>query len=137
MKISRDTLGESLHVALRKACDSKPTSLLYNIVSALPSSIWGEFLDVVWQGLRIQKFTAKTAPAALKKAALDYDGFKFTLPERSNLSKITKTLPESETAGRTDDEIRSERDQWRRMLKLSLELLDDDDWAGFAAYLTR
>ena len=134
--IAKESLGEILHVALRKGCDSKATSLTYNVISAMPNSIWREFLDVVWLGLKVQKVNEKNAGQCLKKAALDYDDFKGTLAERSNLSKVAKTLPESETAGRTDDDIRSERAAWRKIFKLSLEMFDDDDWGGFACYLT-
>ena len=51
LAISRDDLGPYLHTALRKTCDSKPTSLLYNVIHLCPDDDWSGFLDRLWEGL--------------------------------------------------------------------------------------
>lgn len=46
-KIKRAGLGESLHTALRKCCDSEATSEAYETIDDLDDKIWNEYLDFV------------------------------------------------------------------------------------------
>lgn len=52
--IEREYLGEAIHTAMRKICDSNPSSLVYNIIHLCISNKengWSEYLDNVWDEL--------------------------------------------------------------------------------------
>lgn len=67
----RENLGEALHSALRKLCDSKPTSLAWNLIHVLPGEIWGSYLDHVHA--RLKDAPADRRALVLRKASLDWD----------------------------------------------------------------
>lgn len=71
--VDRHCLGECLHVALRKGCDSKPTSLAWNIINILDREAWGSYLDAVWAGLATCQ-AAREIPAMLKRVGCDLTG---------------------------------------------------------------
>lgn len=48
---TREDLGECLHTALRKYCDSTPTSIAWNAIYLLKPETWAEYLDIVWKRL--------------------------------------------------------------------------------------
>lgn len=45
--VSMESLGEALHVALRKGCDSAATSAAHICVSMMPDTLWAEYIAVV------------------------------------------------------------------------------------------
>ena len=51
IKIDRDDLGECIHTALRKCCDSPATSAAWNVIY-LTDEGWGHYLDVAFQNLK-------------------------------------------------------------------------------------
>ena len=65
-------IGELIHVALRKICDSRPTSFWYNVIHALPAPLWNMMCQRgVTQLAVVQKdgkATARKFGLALKKA---------------------------------------------------------------------
>jgi hypothetical protein len=100
-------LGEALHTALRKCCDSKPTSLLYNVVSLCNNpdndkNGWHGYLRHAFP-LLATATTHEQGIAALKQAAILLDR-KGPWSSESNA------------------------------LVLSMSLLDDTDWSGMLAY---
>lgn len=115
-------LGAALHTALRKACDSTPTSLAYNLVSLIDDSsrlraAWGLYRARAWHHLSGVGVEVVDPVNCLKLAAADLG---FHGPEdvwRENRGYIEKAGP-ALTA-----------------LLITFEGFDDGDWEGFAAYL--
>lgn len=72
--IGKDNLGEALHTALRKCCDSKPTTAAYLLVAMLPDDLWREYVVIVGQyfgaALAEKKLTPENADEHLKYASL-------------------------------------------------------------------
>jgi hypothetical protein len=140
--VLKESFGEVLHTALRKACDSPPTTVAYNVIKLMPNTIWHEWLDVVWTEFNKIKPTRADAGNALKQAACQYDPGSYFVGERdmdykkpgSQRDFIGK-LPLQETAHRSTERILIERDSWRFIWHGVLELFDEHDWGGFAAYL--
>jgi hypothetical protein len=68
LAIEKDDLGVYLHTALRKACDSEATSLLYNIIHLCGNGPkedgWAAYLDLAWDALQTDP-----DPVALRRAA--------------------------------------------------------------------
>lgn len=65
--VNRETLPEALHVALRKICDSNPTSILWNLIYKLEKRTWPLYLDHVWAA--IEKGDPKSKPWEVLRAA--------------------------------------------------------------------
>lgn len=64
-----DYLGESIHTALRKLCDSDMTSLLYNVIS-LCGEGWTDFLLLATTELNsVEPQTAKDAGPCILRAS--------------------------------------------------------------------
>ncbi len=42
--VNTESFGELFHTALRKLCETKPTSLLYNIIRIVPNETWVAFI---------------------------------------------------------------------------------------------
>lgn len=55
LAVDRESLGEALHTALRKCCDSHPTSLVWNLVYIMDNDVWGEYLEHVFFELEVAK----------------------------------------------------------------------------------
>lgn len=73
--IFREELGMSLHTALRKACDSNPTSLAWNLIQLdSMAHAWGEYLDIVWSKIKeVKKQPGNFGPILEASAeALEY-----------------------------------------------------------------
>lgn len=50
--IIRSELGYCIHVSLRKSCDSKATSLAWNLIGMKEfNDAWGRYLDLVWSSM--------------------------------------------------------------------------------------
>lgn len=50
MKLNQENLGPALHTALRKACDSNPTSAAWNCINMLKAKPWKLYLKHVIAG---------------------------------------------------------------------------------------
>lgn len=78
-KLDREYLAECLHVALRKACDSTPTSIAWNVIHLLSKETWGEYVELVFSALRGKK-SNEDIVNAVKRSSLgwhimaDYSG---------------------------------------------------------------
>lgn len=42
--IPKSQFSEALHTALRKCCDSTPTSIAWNAIYLLPKGVWGKYV---------------------------------------------------------------------------------------------
>lgn len=49
---TKAVLGECLHTALRKACDSHATSLAWNLVYLIPDARWDRYLDFIHEAMK-------------------------------------------------------------------------------------
>jgi cation transport regulator ChaB len=67
IRIRANGLGEYLHSALRKACDSSPTTIAWNIICMEAfNKVWEEYLDLAEK--QLVNATPKTAWKSLKAA---------------------------------------------------------------------
>jgi hypothetical protein len=102
------TTGMNLHAALRKCCDSKPTSAVWNIIYALHRDIWHSFCKAM--------VGAKTGRDLLRR---------FEAWDQKEAWDVENTLPKD---GTNDRNIAV---AFRCMLKC----FDVGDWEGFAAFI--
>lgn len=67
--VDRESLWYTLHVALRKTCDSNATSLVWNLghIEGMDKAI-GSYTDQVWEGI---KTATKTEIATLLKESIE------------------------------------------------------------------
>lgn len=64
----------ALHTALRKCCDSTPTSLAWNLINIDEASkAWGEYLDKVWLRIEALEQKPEVFGSLLKAAAGDLE----------------------------------------------------------------
>ncbi len=103
--VSRASLGSALHTALRKGCDSHPTTIAYNLIGSDEyNDIWNAYLDSAWNQL-VSIDRIAQAPAALKLAAT---ALEWPLGGKRNLTMA---------------------------LKVAFDMFSEEDWTGFACYL--
>ena len=69
LNLTRDDLPEALHVALRKCCDSTPTSMLWNLIYIMDSGMWEKYLDYVFLKIKIAEETGTPYWEAIKAAS--------------------------------------------------------------------
>jgi len=68
LKIEKECLGECLHTALRKGCDSSPTTIAWNLINIEAfNSVWHEYLELAWKQLKT--CNTQNCWIGLKKAA--------------------------------------------------------------------
>ena len=94
IKIPECDLGVVLHTALRKACDSTPTSLVWNIINIIKQG-WLDYLDLIRSGW-CQVTTKQDAIALLKMSA---EELKWGSPERATLKIAFGYFCESDWEG--------------------------------------
>lgn len=70
-ELGLEQLGYCLHSALRKCCDSEPTSILWNIVHFLPEGVWNQYLVFILP--HINTVTRPKRWVALKKHSLEWE----------------------------------------------------------------
>lgn len=51
-KVTKQDLGIALHTALRKGCDSSPTSAAWNMINYMDPYMWGLYLELLLEELR-------------------------------------------------------------------------------------
>jgi len=115
LAIDKEDLGEALHVALRKACDSTPTSLLWNLIYKIDAGVWEAYLDHVWLKLQVASQTSGDYWSVLKHASIEFDDIVHTIRSRDR-EKIDYNSV--------------------HLLDITFGLMTDDDWHGYASYLT-
>jgi hypothetical protein len=141
--VKRENLGEALHVALRKCCDSKATSAAYNCISLMPGSVWGKFLDGLYgrfKGTASMKLALTKARRSdtvwvyLEALCKSSRNNEWELNDAGRV-KLLRSLPEREVAGKGIEQVLSERDRWWTLLVCIFHTFDDNDWQDFATYL--
>lgn len=55
--LTRDDVPECMHTALRKCCDSTPTSLLWNLIYVMDEGMLHKYWDAVFLALKIAEGT--------------------------------------------------------------------------------
>jgi hypothetical protein len=111
--VSKDSIGEALHCALRKCCNSTPTSLLWNLFRFIDNGVWEKYLDIVYLNLIVEE------KAGTKR-------------------KDWEVLKETSLAFRkTLEEKRDGKIEWSAVqcLYIVFGMLDDGDWKGYASFL--
>jgi hypothetical protein len=112
MKLKQELLGESLHTALRKACDSHPTSAAWNCINAMKATPWKQFLEHV-----VEQFKDFDTPPASTK------------PYHINPAwgeKLRKSALSWEPYGEGSEAM---------TLFCIFECFEKHDWQGFASWL--
>lgn len=112
LNISRESLAEALHVALRKCCDSNPTSILWNLIHLMDEGTWEKYLDHAWIAFQIADGTDEQYWQALRRASLAFN-------DQIHRQRISKLDHHSIT-----------------IMDIVFEQFTDRDWQGFAAYLS-
>ena len=110
--VDRECLGEALHTALRKCCDSDPTSIMWNLIQLRDGGVWDEYLDHVWLELEVQKRTGKDWAGALRKASL---AFERAICEEGLNRKLNMNFVV--------------------IMDIVFNQFDDGDWKGYASFL--
>lgn len=54
--IDAENVGESFHTALRKACDSKPTSAMWNAIHVVKPETYGVYCDAIMVAVHGKQF---------------------------------------------------------------------------------
>jgi len=110
--IEHDNVAEAMHTALRKCCDSAPTSLLWNLIH-LSKSAWSLYLDYIWVPLKVaEAMNQEPFWKSLKKVSLRFREDAKTPNNKVNLHEIV-------------------------CFDIIFEMFSDEDWQGFASYLTK
>ena len=137
-------IGSYVHTALRKLCDTSASTLWWNIIEGLPSSVWSQMNS--HSITRINEVTAHQQVKyrnALKAAWYEV----LRLASRLQLADSrSNAWPHKEDAAAQswdieelfEDMTRREQrefDQVVKMAYLSLDFLSDDDWDGMLGYM--
>lgn len=111
-----DSLAESLHVALRKGCDSSASSAAWNLIYLLKPKQWNGFLKHVEDGFATYSLTA---------------------------TGETKKLTERMTTAALSKQLKAVVSKWKPYgegheavaLHCVFDLFSENDWYGFASFL--
>jgi hypothetical protein len=112
LRLTRDDLPEALHVALRKCCDSEPTSMLWNLIYIMDSSMWEKYLDHVFMKVKIAEETGTPYWEAIKAASKGFS------------NEIYKTR---------DPKIEG---HCLTLMDMCFREFSELDWKGYAEYIT-
>lgn len=55
MKVEWEEFGRAIHTAMRKVCDSEPTTILYNLIQVLPDGAWVAFSRYVAKRVKAKR----------------------------------------------------------------------------------
>jgi hypothetical protein len=103
--VTRETLGEVLHAALLKECDSNATKLAWDLISLWEMHYaWQAYLDLAWEELS-KRPAYEPVENALRRAS-------------GRMGAVTGVGP-----------VRL------RIMRLTMELFSGVDWQGFASCL--
>src|SRR3989337_1359689 len=102
--IQIEDLGNALHTALRKCCDSHPTTIAWNAIEAMPNSSWEIYLEGLLPLL-------EAAPKPM------------TAPQ---IGEIVSRYSKSDRWPWYKD-----RNRLMIILYQSFTLFDEDDWIGY------
>lgn len=111
LHLERDDIPEALHVALRKLCDSTPTSILWNLIYIMDQGIWGKYLDYVYTKIKIAEGTGQEYWLALKEASLGF---------------------ENEMYRRREPKIEGHS---LCLMNICFEQFEEFDWKGYAGFI--
>lgn len=116
MKIDTEIFSEAFHTALRKCCDSKPTSLMWNVIHADGTEAWTAWCDHMKKGLAGKEFSGLAMIA-------------------STARQLNEDMDPWILARKKDSR---ERHDWAGgvwVLKLAGEIMDEEDWKGACSFL--
>ncbi len=104
--INKTMWSEALHTALRKACDSTPSSIAWNLICVLEGDAWAKYCEFI-EKLVPELYKTLPLDEALKQASKKWDCYAYSGDTRH----ITIAL------------------------HCTFELFEDSDWEGFASFL--
>jgi hypothetical protein len=112
-----DSLAESLHVALRKGCDSSASSAAWNLIYLLKPKQWNGFLKHVEKGFEAFSVTVTGETKKLTERALD----------EALAKQLKKVVTKWEPYGEGHEAV---------ALHCVFDLFSENDWHGFASFLS-
>lgn len=118
--ISKENFGGAIHTALRKATDSKPTSLAYILVHMLDDKDWKIFCEIFYD--IISQENPKDIKEMVHAAKYNFLG---CLDHAED--SLYKEYP-------SFNEIALGRRRVLTCLRIAFEMFDDSDWQGMFAY---
>ena len=129
MNIPRDQLGEVLHTALRKGCDSKWSSLMWSMVHSVDVKIWDELLNVVDRSFQDNGVTVEALRWAFEE--FDYDRIMFNRLYNKDRDAFDH-YKEMDRRLRYDNET-----QWRfnQNFDIVVNMLPEEDAKGIMSFL--
>jgi hypothetical protein len=74
--VDKDCWSEALHTALRKCCDSLPSSIAWNAIYLMDKNVWPEYVDHVCKVVSESGITpddVKGLVKQIKNASLEYN----------------------------------------------------------------
>ena len=110
-----ETLGECLHTALRKGCDSKATSIAHTMIKLSNGALWNLYLETVKDQI-VQIDNIKDLPKILKEVS-------------------TELFEDAYLKAQHKDKSLEENWDYFWVLKYSFDLFSDSDWEGYVSYL--
>lgn len=122
-----EELGYSIHVALREACDSTTSSLVWNLVYLFDEA-WKGYLKCAWEEIcKVEISSSDMTEWNTRKWSAD-DRESVVVALQQGAEKFDGTY--WETAKGSDDLM-------RKFISFycALRLLTDEDWKGMVAYL--
>ena len=106
MNIPRDQLGEAIHTALRKYCDSSWANLVHSMIYVIDSNIWDAFLDTLHDAFERHTYSANTIVTVFRN--FDYGRRLYDACDRTNSMEAYYHYQEMDRRLRMDNET-----QWR------------------------
>lgn len=116
MKIDTEIFSEAFHTALRKCCDSKPTSLMWQIIHTGDNEAWAAWCDHMKKVLVGKEFSDLAMVAATAR--------------KINADMNPWSVARKEDRHDTHDWIGA---LW--VIKLAGEIMDEEDWKGACSLL--
>lgn len=99
-----DDLGVYLHTALRKCCDSKPTTVVWNLIQLRVYGVengWEDYLQYLSEGLTGREFSSREDLAnTIKQLSLGF--VYFGEPFKAALHTLFEMFSEDDWLGYTD-----------------------------------
>ena len=129
--------GMALHTALRKCCDSRMTSIAYNIINGMQNGEWGAFSQMLLAAIDAKAISAKT-PESLAEGIRRMATFDYTEGCPTFTDEYEPKFTSDQRSGKEAEELtkKSSRSLWSALIMVIGEF-DEGDMLGFVAYLFR
>lgn len=125
--IDLNDLGRSLHTALRKACDSTPTSLAYNLID-MADAEWIVWLRALWKRLE-EKHEPRHRTRTTQPELIDC-----IVEQCKDWYPTGRGYPRKRHGEFENEKMRKMNENLLVSIGLSIRLFDESDLHGFIDY---